>query len=1325
MSSKRFSKIMNRKSGEFDSVLNSLSFSSSADNNIVGLDEALQEFAVKKAQAVRRRRGPIEGIPDDSISEQFEIAEDAMLSAQVWDDDTSGFNLSRSAPANVSHPIIRINFSFDKIPSSAPVTGIQSESSNSPSSISVNSPSSSRRQRRSTHSSRRRHRRHRPRTASPSGTDHTPSDHLKSSDIVTQSLGIRPSSTAHVLPPANVLRSTYPHLFLKSKKSEEGVGTMNSGVSSSLPDLHKSGSGSLRFERSVLNNEAYSKNPTTMDNDKVNDLFEHEALPTVTPLLPPKRPSRAPAPPVPASQPFGFSSSSPTTPSTNPPATTGSTWPCPPTNPTSDSSFIPPSAPLQEQEVLNKPDRPLRRPKKPSSGDILDEGMLPSGEKKFVDTKSTNASAKAESLKDNAIKETVADEGQFSDSSESSKAILFGLITEDLMRLFKRNTLLVLTVLFFTILFIWYFSICPFLAGALVGGGCVYIFMRFWNFTMRFLNTYSPDYHPEDCIFTRGGGVNFPITTSPTATCCSLHNSLLADWRPAYAGPLILPPLRELQAPPVPRLADEDPKTGPAGGHLAEGLGFKLDKNNKPLYQTWMNETVSYSSETYHINDTHSVFVTLEGLQLRIQRPRKNVPRRAMFNVSVPSSSGVQFVHQRIYNMRNVTVSLLPEGLVAKRLWSKKYPICLTIQSEQNSRSSGSQDTFTKASSSLRSKKASSAAHSGKKSIAAYPPPTDPNREESKSAGLDSQSAYSVSTSRFVRVSTNPTFGSPTTGSISNDIPKSQLDEVLAETQDDFLLVQPSDLDDKIYLFTRTCREKETWFRRLYGASIGKPLLLTTQQAFKQLELNSTPRIKLMASRTKMQTSASFSDITTSETQAANTNLPPASALSNSVAPLPVTNVSSSIEACYDPELQVEYLRYMAKFIPAPWLSRAIQALKLNLNFVKTDSQLPWFNAFFGRLAWDVLRHERWRRRIQERIQAKIKKMKLVSILNEPIVTNVEMGNECPVVTNISRPYMDNQGLWLELELVYTGGFTVALETTVNTKKLEKLSRQNSITNQTASSFAGTTFSTPAPSIPETTARNLAAFLSEEEDSADSSTDSERETTLTRAFVSFLPTSNPPVDLPAIPSSSNNPNSSGNSHYKLPAEVEDTEGSPNGASKGRFHRIFDRITRSLYVQMADSKLVQYSLDLVTQTTLHLKLEITMLHGNLVLNIPPPPSNRLWYGFRNNPNFRLKVRPKVGEYLFNFPRILETIEKKIITEFQRVLVLPNMDDLVLSMLFPEENLDRPNTAESKSENSQTDATPIPPQHLLQQKSQDTPKKVERKDDTNSNEANTST
>ena len=73
------------------------------------------------------------------------------------------------------------------------------------------------------------------------------------------------------------------------------------------------------------------------------------------------------------------------------------------------------------------------------------------------------------------------------------------------------------------------------------------------------------------------------------------------------------------------------------------------------------------------------MYVTLEGTQLRIQRPRRNVPRRAMFNTPVPSAGSATFVHQRILDLTRVSVTLLPQGLIAKRLWSKKYPICLTV----------------------------------------------------------------------------------------------------------------------------------------------------------------------------------------------------------------------------------------------------------------------------------------------------------------------------------------------------------------------------------------------------------------------------------------------------------------------------------------------------------------------------------------------------------------------------------------------------------------------------------------------------------------------
>lgn len=127
-----------------------------------------------------------------------------------------------------------------------------------------------------------------------------------------------------------------------------------------------------------------------------------------------------------------------------------------------------------------------------------------------------------------------------------------------------------------------------------------------------------------------------------------------------------------------------------------------------------------------------------------------------------------------------------------------------------------------------------------------------------------------------------------------------------------------------------------------------------------------------------MQTSASLNDVIASTAAAkltvGETEVNTAAAASNSGTHCPIT---PSVDASYDPELQVAYLRYMAKYMPAAWLLRASQALKLNLSYIKPDIHLPWLNALIARLAWDFLRHERWRKTIQEKIQAKIRKKKV------------------------------------------------------------------------------------------------------------------------------------------------------------------------------------------------------------------------------------------------------------------------------------------------------------------------------------------------------------
>lgn len=160
-----------------------------------------------------------------------------------------------------------------------------------------------------------------------------------------------------------------------------------------------------------------------------------------------------------------------------------------------------------------------------------------------------------------------------------------------------------------------------------------------------------------------------------------------------------------------------------------------------------MNELTDYSAEDYHINKTHCIFVSLEGSHLRLQRPKNAIPKRAMWDEVLPKP---QFIHQRHFDLPGSRVFLRPHGLVKKRVWSKKYPICIALASKNSS-------------------------------------------QDVKMKHISSES-----------IVTGKKAGSSDMGF-----------EIVSEEKCD---------QNVLYLFARTCREKEEWFRRLAAASASKPL---------------------------------------------------------------------------------------------------------------------------------------------------------------------------------------------------------------------------------------------------------------------------------------------------------------------------------------------------------------------------------------------------------------------------------------------------------------------------------------------------------------------
>ncbi|CAG2215097.1 Testis-expressed protein 2 [Mytilus edulis] len=138
---------------------------------------------------------------------------------------------------------------------------------------------------------------------------------------------------------------------------------------------------------------------------------------------------------------------------------------------------------------------------------------------------------------------------------------------------------------------------------------------------------------------------------------------------------------------------------------------------------------------------------------------------------------------------------------------------------------------------------------------------------------------------------------------------------------------------------------------------------------------------------------------------------------------------------------------------------------------------------------------------------------------------------------------------------------------------------------------------------------------------------------------------------------------------------EEEEVVASQGSEERFMRYLKKITDSKYFQSAtEMKYVKKAMEEVSNTPLVLTVELRFLSGVLAINIPPPPTDRIWYGFRGNPKLTLVAKPKVGERRVTVSHITEFIEKKLSIEFQRVLVMPNLDDFVIPILFPEYDTD---------------------------------------------------
>ncbi|XP_042361040.1 testis-expressed protein 2-like isoform X2 [Plectropomus leopardus] len=573
------------------------------------------------------------------------------------------------------------------------------------------------------------------------------------------------------------------------------------------------------------------------------------------------------------------------------------------------------------------------------------------------------------------------------------------------------------------------------------------------------------------------------------------------------------------------------------------------------IVEGWMNETHSYDPETFHPSVTHSVYVTLEDGRLRLAYPRANIPRWAAFNETPHEAT---FLRSRTYQLANCKVSLLPPGLARKRIWNKKYPICVTLAD----------------------------------------------------------------------------------GEVG--------EEILVEGQEEEERTEKHTVPDHqlpvtLYLFGRTGREKEEWFQHfLSGSKAAAKSSVSGEESAEtscggDAAKESTEELHDLPGATRSRTLLEYSTYMTQIIGSQSCNPTPSPCHSDKGSP-------TSQKKCQNEE--------HASGSQAGAESSAGSGAEGR----SAEGQPTWVNSLVGRIFWDFLREKYWTDQVAHKIQRKLSKIKLPYFMNELTLADLDMGTCLPQVLSTSTPTLDRRGLWLELEVVYTGCLQMTLETKMNLCKLGKEGEDE------------------AHSILETqqvgSKPRLCILADSDEESSSAGSSDEEEVPLSE-------TQGPPGE-------------------KSTAVA--AEGHTGGSTSRKILRFVDKIAKSKYFQKAtENEYIKKKIAEVSNMPLMLSVEVLELSGTLAVNIPPPPTDRIWYSFRVPPRLDLHVRPTLGEREVTFTHVTEWIEKKLQCEFQKVLVMPNMDDLYLPLMAS--GLDNPPASHQSSIHSSSHQSSMESQDYL--------------------------
>uniref|UniRef100_A0A8R1HS30 SMP-LTD domain-containing protein n=1 Tax=Caenorhabditis japonica TaxID=281687 RepID=A0A8R1HS30_CAEJA len=419
-----------------------------------------------------------------------------------------------------------------------------------------------------------------------------------------------------------------------------------------------------------------------------------------------------------------------------------------------------------------------------------------------------------------------------------------------------------------------------------------------------------------------------------------------------------------------------------------------------------------------------------------------------------------------------------------------------------------------------------------------------------------------------------------------------------------------------VFLFVRAAREKERWFHLLREACA---------------RARNSPKVRrCMSVIVKTSSSASLpGEIRTNEEEMANASV--------AIEALAAENDDFSESVFNTPERnrlpkEYEFLKYRSNYasfvkeissilsVQIPPCPEKNSTVSVDLGTMKwapgaqqiSSELVDSINVLATRIFFDFCRDDFWIRQVKQKIQSKLATIHLPYFIEKLELGELKFGTKAPRFTAVYTPKVDEWGTWVDFEMKYKGGIRLVLQTSVNLLKLQS-----------------------------------GALQVNTEKRVNRWTESVRVNRYSDSDLPESPESSPDEDFGA---------------------KNNSEGTTKEKTGKKILSIVERAAQSsLFQKAAKLHAVARLIEDVSTTPLMLNVEVEEVEGPMTCNIPPPPSDRLWYAFRRKPILKIRAVPQVGDRSVDLSTVSEWIETKLRQVLEKNLVCPNMDDIILPVL----------------------------------------------------------